>query len=73
MDNGRTGLLASPGDEDGLGALLGRVGALDPAECRREAARRFTPTAMVEEYLRLYQLVLTRSRAVRAVAPAPSV
>ena len=73
VDDGRTGLLASPGDEDGLGALLGQVGALDPAECRRDAARRFTPTAMAEEYLRLYQVVLARSRAVRAVAHAPPV
>ena len=28
---------------------------------------------MAEEYLRLYQVVLARSRAVRAVAPGPPV
>ena len=69
VDNGRTGLLASRGDEDGLGALLGQVGTLDPVECCREAARRFTPAAMAEEYLRLYQLVLARSRAARVLEP----
>jgi glycosyltransferase involved in cell wall biosynthesis len=72
VEHGRTGLLVDPGDEDGLAAAVEAVGAIDPAECRREAARRFTPTRMAKRYLELYDEVLLRSgRAARPVAAVP--
>lgn len=61
VEHGRTGLLVDPGDEDALAAALTDAGDLDPGECRREAARRFTPARMADRYLRLYDDVLARS------------
>ena len=61
VEDGRTGLLVDPGDEDALAAAVGDVGGLDPGACRREAARRFTPSRMAARYLRLYEKVLARS------------
>jgi glycosyltransferase involved in cell wall biosynthesis len=73
VDHGRTGLLVEPGDEDGLIAALRVVAMIRPAECRREAARRFTPGVMADEYLRLYDTVLDRARAARSpVAATPA-
>jgi glycosyltransferase involved in cell wall biosynthesis len=53
IDHGRTALLVEP-DEDGLVAALRAVAMIRPAECRREAARPFTPARMAAQYLRLY-------------------
>jgi glycosyltransferase involved in cell wall biosynthesis len=61
VEHGRTGLLVDPGDEDAFAAALDAVDRLDPGECRREAARRFTPSRMAARYLRLYDKVLVRS------------
>ena len=61
VEHGRTGLLVDAGDEDALAAAAGEAGRLDPDDCRREAARRFTPSRMAEKYLRLYDKVLARS------------
>jgi glycosyltransferase involved in cell wall biosynthesis len=61
VEHGRTGLLVDPGDEDALAAAACEAGRLDPDDCRREAARRFTPSRMAERYLRLYDKVLARS------------
>jgi glycosyltransferase involved in cell wall biosynthesis len=61
VEHGRTGLLVDPGDEEALGAAAGEAAALNPDDCRREAARRFTPSRMAERYLRLYDKVLARS------------
>jgi glycosyltransferase involved in cell wall biosynthesis len=61
VEHGRTGLLVDPGDEDAFAAALDASGLLDPGECRREAARRFTPARMATRYLRLYDKVLVRS------------
>ncbi|WP_326564061.1 glycosyltransferase [Micromonospora peucetia] len=55
IENGRTGLLTT--DEDELGDLLLAAGLLDPDECRREAALRFTPAVMAERYVDLYERV----------------
>jgi len=66
VEHGRTGLLVEPGDEDALAAAAGDAVRLNPDDCRREAARRFTPSRMAERYLRLYDKVLARSgRSVR--------
>jgi glycosyltransferase involved in cell wall biosynthesis len=61
VEHGRTGLLVDPGDEEGLADAAAEAGRLNPDDCRREAARRFTPSRMAERYLRLYDKVLTRS------------
>jgi hypothetical protein len=44
---------------------------LDAGECRRVAARRFTPARMAEDYLRLYDEVLERTAPGRPVGAVP--
>jgi glycosyltransferase involved in cell wall biosynthesis len=61
VEHGRTGLLVDPGDEDALATAAGEATTLSPDDCRREAARRFTPSRMADRYLRLYEKVLARS------------
>ncbi|GIH78048.1 glycosyltransferase [Planobispora longispora] len=56
VEHGRTGLLAD-GEEE-LGDNLKRAEEIDPEECRRSAARRFSPSAMADRYLDLYRRVL---------------
>jgi glycosyltransferase involved in cell wall biosynthesis len=55
IEHGRTGLLTT--DEDELGELVLAAGLLDEAECRREAAARFTPAVMAQRYVELYERV----------------
>ncbi|MFE0589009.1 glycosyltransferase [Micromonospora echinospora] len=62
IDDGRTGLLTD--DEERLGELVLAAGRIDPEECRREAAARFTPAVMAQRYVELYDRV-------RQLAPAP--
>ena len=61
VEDGRTGLLVDPGDADALAVAVGEAARLNPDDCRREAARRFTPSRMADRYLRLYDKVLQRS------------
>jgi glycosyltransferase involved in cell wall biosynthesis len=61
VEHGRTGLLVDPGDEDALAIAAGQATTLSPDDCRREAARRFTPSRMADRYLWLYEKVLARS------------
>jgi len=61
IDDGRTGLLVDPGDEDALAAAVTDAARLEPADCCRVAASRFTPGRMAERYLELYDEVLMRS------------
>lgn len=58
--HGRTGLLTD--DEDELGELLLAARRLDPDECRREAAERFTPAVMAQRYVTLYETVRAAAR-----------
>ncbi|BCL17123.1 glycosyltransferase [Micromonospora sagamiensis] len=55
IDHGRTGLLTD--DEEQLGELVLAAGGIDPAQCRREAATRFTPAVMAQRYVELYERV----------------
>lgn len=57
-----TGRLAEPGDEAALAASVEQADALDPAACRAEAQRRFSPAAMADGYLRLYEWCRYRCR-----------
>jgi glycosyltransferase involved in cell wall biosynthesis len=63
LDEGRTGRLVAPDDEDALAALLAAraEGALDRAACRTAARHRFTPAVMARGYLELYREVLARA------------
>ncbi|MFJ6198950.1 glycosyltransferase [Micromonospora sp. NPDC092111] len=58
--HGRTGLLTD--DEEELGELLLAASLLDPDECRREAAVRFTPAVMAQRYVALYEQVRRGAR-----------
>lgn len=55
IEHGRTGLLTD--DEEDLGELVLAASLLAPDECRREAAIRFTPARMAEQYLGLYERI----------------
>jgi glycosyltransferase involved in cell wall biosynthesis len=70
VESGRTGMLVSPGDEDALAAAVTAAAAVDPQDCRRDAALRFTPARMAEKYLRLYRRILDRDRRVTPLRPA---
>lgn len=62
IEHGRTGLLTT--DEEELADLVLSAELLDPDECRRVAAQRFTPAVMAERYVELYERV-------RQLASAP--
>jgi glycosyltransferase involved in cell wall biosynthesis len=57
VEHGRTGLITT--DEEQLGDLVHAAHDIDEAECRAEAARRFTPAVMAEAYLHLYERITT--------------
>jgi glycosyltransferase involved in cell wall biosynthesis len=61
IEHGRTGLLTE--DEEQLAELVQDAGLIDPAQCREEAARRFTPAVMAQRYLELYDVVRSPLRA----------
>jgi glycosyltransferase involved in cell wall biosynthesis len=64
VEHGRTGLLVDCGDEDALASAVCAAARLDPRECRRVAATRFTPARMGDRYMQLYTDVpARRSRA----------
>lgn len=72
VEHRRTGMLVAPGDEDDLCAAVAAADAIDPDECRRQAAVRFTPARMAEDYVRLYDTVVGLSGGtvpLRAVGP----
>jgi glycosyltransferase involved in cell wall biosynthesis len=52
IDHGVTGFVCD--DEDALVEAVGRLDQLDRAQCRHEAERRFSPTAMASAYERVY-------------------
>jgi glycosyltransferase involved in cell wall biosynthesis len=56
VEHGRTGLLTT--DEAELGDLVQAAAGIDEAECRAEAARRFTPAVMAAAYVELYERLL---------------
>ena len=56
--DGRTGFVCDTVDE--MAALVERLPELDRRECRREAERRFSDQAIVDEYEKLYGELLKR-------------
>ncbi|RGC69514.1 D-inositol 3-phosphate glycosyltransferase [Micromonospora sp. MW-13] len=67
IEHGRTGLLTT--DEEELADLVLAASVLDPDECRREAATRFTPAVMAQRYVGLYERVRKGATA-RHLLPA---
>ncbi|PZG21913.1 glycosyl transferase family 1 [Micromonospora craterilacus] len=61
VEHGRTGLLTA--DEEELGDLVLAADLVEPDECRREAAARFTPAVMARRYVALYDQLRRRSTA----------
>jgi glycosyltransferase involved in cell wall biosynthesis len=59
VEHGVTGFLAD--SEEELAGYLGRVGAIDPAACRRAAVERFSAGAMADRYVELYEEVIARA------------
>jgi glycosyltransferase involved in cell wall biosynthesis len=59
--HGRTGFLVA--DVAAAVAAVREAGALDRRECRRDAVERFDRWRMVDDYLELFERVLTESRA----------
>lgn len=57
VEDGVTGFLVK--DTAGMAAAIGRVGAIDPAACRRVARDRFSDDRMTEAYLRLYRRLVS--------------
>lgn len=53
VEDGVTGFIVE--DADAMAAAISRVGAIDPAACRRVARERFSAERMSEAYLRLYR------------------
>ena len=65
VEHGRTGLLTT--DEDELGDLVRAAGSIPGAECRAEAARRFTPAVMAASYRDIYQRLCAREPRLAAI------
>ena len=65
VEHGRTGLLTTAEDE--LGELVRAAGSIAEAECRAEAARRFTPAVMAASYLDIYQRLCAREPRLAAI------
>ena len=53
---GRTGFVCDTVDE--MAALVARLPEIDRHECRREAERRFSDQAIVDEYEKLYRSLI---------------
>ncbi|HEY3261026.1 MAG TPA: glycosyltransferase [Pseudonocardiaceae bacterium] len=70
VEHGVTGYLAD--DEDEFAYYMAEVGRLDRQACLRAAQTRFSPARMVEDYLRLYELVLDRAGAPALAAADPA-
>jgi glycosyltransferase involved in cell wall biosynthesis len=58
VDSGRTGFLVS--DVYEMAQAIRDAGALDPAECRGEAERRFSAEIMVSRYFDLYRRLIAQ-------------
>ncbi|KUI30864.1 glycosyl transferase family 1 [Mycobacterium sp. IS-1742] len=63
-----TGRLADPGDETALAGLLSQTDEIDPARCRAEARRRFSPAVMAAGYLRMYAECVHRGHTPRLLS-----
>ena len=66
---GGTGFVV--GDVDAMVDAAGRIGEIDPAQCRRHVEANFDIPVMVDGYVRLYEEILgAASNAAGQIAPA---
>jgi glycosyltransferase involved in cell wall biosynthesis len=68
VEHGKTGFVAESMQE--VPSLLERIDEIDPAVCRAEAERRFSPRAMALGYLDIYRKVLGQKAGSRDRAAA---
>lgn len=61
IEHGKNGFLA--GTEREFKRYMNRVGEINPADCRESVERRFSASAMADEYLKRYAMVIKRSAA----------
>lgn len=61
VSHGRTGLLVSNVEE--MARAIALVESIPPAQCRKEAERRFSSRRMVREYVDLYESILKGANA----------
>jgi len=59
VDEGRTGFVV--GDVDGMVEAVSWITEIDPFACAKKARERFSPDAMVQGYLRVYQQMVMQS------------
>jgi glycosyltransferase involved in cell wall biosynthesis len=64
VDDGRTGFLVDSVEQ--MSEAIANIQQINPAECRRQAERRFSVTRMTDEYLALYRQIAVLRQ------PAPS-
>lgn len=68
VSHGRTGFIVEPGDVTGLAAEMAAAGAINPAECRRDAEERFSAVRMIGAYLGRYAELAETASAELATA-----
>lgn len=61
VEHGVTGFLAD--NPEGLQEYIGRIDEIDPRACRRAAEERFSPRAMVDSYLEIYNKAVEAHRS----------
>ncbi len=59
IDNGRSGLLVPPDDVEAAVAAVARIPHIDRTAVRAHVEQHFTAERMVDDYLRLYQRILS--------------
>jgi glycosyltransferase involved in cell wall biosynthesis len=57
IEDGRTGALVDPGDEDALADAVRRAGSIDRSACRAHVASRYSLEAMVGAYVARYGML----------------
>ena len=59
--HGRTGFLV--GDTDAAVAAVSQLGDIDRAHCRADVESRFTSQRMANDYIRVYEKIISRKEA----------
>jgi glycosyltransferase involved in cell wall biosynthesis len=67
VEDGRTGFVVE--DEHAMAAAVGRLGELDPADCRRSCEERFSVEAVVAGYEDVYRRAMGRPHRSAAAPP----
>jgi glycosyltransferase involved in cell wall biosynthesis len=70
IEHGVSGFVLEPGDEDGALEAIRQLGRLDRRQVRAAFERRFTARRMVDDYVRIYNSLLSSSTCGVALAQA---